>query len=349
MGDQYGDSPRRPALRRVVVLAFPQVKLLDAAGPCEVFADANRALGRSVYGIELVSTTPGAVESSAGIPLVARRDYSSTRGPIDTLLVAGGPGVARAVGDARLLRWLGRSAARSRRVGSVCTGAFLLAAAGLLDGRRATTHWAFCEQLSREHPRVAVDPDPIFVRDGGVYTSAGVTAGVDLALALVEEDLGRDVALGVARNLVVFVRRPGGQSQFSAPLELQAAAREPLRDLQTWAVEHLAADLSVEALARRVHMSVRNFSRVFRREVGRPPARFVERLRVEGARRQLEESGAGLEQVARACGFGGADAMRRSFLRVLRVAPAAYRARFHRPAGETTPTPSEPSRAKPRG
>lgn len=322
--------PLRPAPpRRIFVLAFPQAKLLDATGPCEVFADANRALGRSAYSVELVSTAAGSVETSSGVQLVARRGYAEVRDPIDTLLISGGPGVTQAAGDRSLLRWLRRSAPRVRRLGSVCTGAFLLAAAGLLDGRRATTHWAFCDQLAREHARITVDPDPIFVCDGNVYTSAGVTAGMDLALALVESDLGRDVALSVARNLVMFVRRPGGQSQFSAPLELQAAERAPLRDLQAWVVEHLAADLSVEALARQVHMSVRNFSRAFRREMGCTPARFVERLRVEGVRRRLEESDAGLEQIARDCGFASSDAMRRSFVRLVRVAPSDYRTRFH--------------------
>jgi transcriptional regulator GlxA family with amidase domain len=319
--------------RKVLVVAFPQAKLLDVTGPCEVLADANRALGGDGggYDVEVVSARAGPVETSSGVQVVAHRGIASVRGPIDTLLVCGGPGVTQAAADTALLRWLGRSAGRARRVGSVCTGAFLLAAAGLLDGRRATTHWAFCDRLAQEYPRVTVDPDPIFVRDGSVYTSAGVTAGLDLALALVEEDLGRDVALGVARHLVMFVRRPGGQSQFSALLELQRADRKPLRDLQSWASEHLAADLSVEALAERVHMSPRNFSRVFRREVGRTPARFVERLRVERARQRLEESTAGLQQIARECGLGCADSMRRSFLRVLGVAPSDYRARFRIP------------------
>jgi transcriptional regulator GlxA family with amidase domain len=315
-----------------VVVAYPQAKLLDVTGPCEVFADANRAMGpgrSGGYTIELVSAVAGPVETSSGVTLVTHRGYAGCRGPIDTLLVSGGPGAARAAKDAALLRWLARKAAGARRLGSVCTGAFVLAAAGLLDGRRATTHWAWCDRLAREHPRVSVDPDPIFVRDGNVYTSAGVSAGMDLALALVEEDFGREVVLGVARNLVLFVRRPGGQSQFSTLLELQAADREPVRDLQAWAAEHLAEDLSVEALAGRVHMSSRNFSRVFRREVGRTPARFVERLRVEGARRRLEETAAGLRQIARECGFGSPDSMRRSFLRVLGVVPSDYRARFH--------------------
>ncbi|VTR94547.1 family transcriptional regulator : Transcriptional regulator containing an amidase domain and an AraC-type DNA-binding HTH domain OS=Singulisphaera acidiphila (strain ATCC BAA-1392 / DSM 18658 / VKM B-2454 / MOB10) GN=Sinac_4113 PE=4 SV=1: DUF4066: HTH_18 [Gemmata massiliana] len=328
--------------RKLVILAFPQAKLLDVTGPCEVFADANRAVGRSAYTIELVSNAAGPIETSSGVQLMAHRGFTGMRGPIDTLLVSGGPGIDRAMREAALLRWLARCATRTRRVGSICTGAFLLAAAGLLDGRRATTHWAFCDRLVQKFPRVRVEPDPIFVRDGNVYTSAGVTAGMDLALAFVEEDLGRDVALSVARNLVLFVRRQGGQSQFSTSLELQAADREPLRDLQAWAVEHLADDLSVEALAERAHMSTRNFSRVFRRETGYTPARFVERLRVEGARRRLEESTAGLEQIARECGFGCADSMRRSFLRLLRVAPSDYRARFRGAGEHATITSSRP-------
>ena len=321
-------SGKSPPPRRILVLAFPQAKLLDVTGPCEVFADANRVLGRGGYEVDLVAAEPGPFETSSGVHLVAHHGYASAPGTVDTLLVSGGPGVDRAAADPALLRWIERAPGRVRRVGSVCTGALLLAAAGVLDARRATTHWAFCDRLAREYPRVAVDPDPIFVRDGNVYTSAGVTAGIDLALALVEEDLGREAALAIARNLVVFVRRPAGQSQFSAPLELQAADREPLRELQAWVAGRLAEDLSVETLARRVHMSPRNLGRVFRREVGSTPARFVERVRVEGARRRLEETSAGLEQIARECGFGSPDAMRRSFLRVIRVAPSDYRARF---------------------
>jgi len=193
----------------------------------------------------------------------------------------------------------------------VCTGAFLLAEAGLLDGRRATTHWGACRQLAERYPRVAVDPDPIFVRDGRIYTSAGVTAGMDLALALVEEDHGREVALAVARELVMFLKRPGGQSQFSVPLMAQAADRQPLRDLQAWIGEHPGADLSVAALARRAAMSARNFARVFTREVGMTPARFVERARVEAARRRLEESSSGVEVIATESGFNSAEIMRR--------------------------------------
>ncbi|WP_406694365.1 GlxA family transcriptional regulator [Singulisphaera sp. Ch08] len=320
---------------RVVVLAYPGVDLLDVAGPCAVFDAFDRAPGRSEeettpgYRVEVVSTGGGSlVETSCRVVLVAERDYLSVRGQIDTLLVAGGDGAWRVAQDEQLLRWLRRMAPRVRRIGSVCTGAFVLAAAGLLDGRRATTHWQWCPRLSRDYPAVAVEDDPIFVRDGNVYTSAGVTAGMDLALALVEEDHGHDAAMRIARHLVMFVRRPGGQSQFSAALDLQAAERRPLRELQSWIAGHPSSDLSVGALAARVHMSSRNFARVFRVEVGQTPARFVERVRVEAARRLLEESETGLDQIARECGFGGADSMRRSFLRVLRVAPSEYRGRF---------------------
>jgi transcriptional regulator GlxA family with amidase domain len=210
----------------------------------------------------------------------------------------------------------------------VCTGAFLLAEAGLLDGLCVTTHWQACALLQRRYPRLRVDPDFIYVREGRIWTSAGVTAGMDLALALVEEDLGRDVALAVAQRLVLYLKRPGGQSQFSAQLAAQRAAREPLRELQAWIAEHPAEDLSVAALARRAGMSPRNFARVFAREVGRTPARFVEEARVEHARRRLEAGDEGVDAVAAASGFGSAETLRRSFLRVLRVGPAAYRSRF---------------------
>lgn len=323
----------RGTTRRVVIVAFPGVNILDVAGPSEVFTSLGEARGDDGtacnYAVEVASTVADPqVVTSGGLGLVAARHVEDVRGNVDTLILPGGVGVWEAAKDEALLKWLRRTAPRVRRVGSVCTGAFLLAAAGLLDGRRATTHWRWCGRLADEHPAVAVEPDAIFVRDGHVYTSAGVTAGMDLALALLEEDLGRDVALEIARHLVMFVRRPGGQSQFSPILELQAADRRPLRDLQAWVAEHLADDLSVDALAERAHMSPRNFARAFQKEVGRTPARFVERLRIDAARRRLEESEAGLEQVARECGFGGADSMRRSFLRVLRVAPSDYRDRF---------------------
>jgi transcriptional regulator GlxA family with amidase domain len=326
-----------PGLRRIALLAYPLVDVLDVAGPSEVFSTARRAVAAvggpcdSGYSLEILTTSRElAVETDSAVRLLAHRSYRGLRGPIDTLLVAGGLGAEEAAKDRALLRWLNRSAPRVRRLGSICTGAFVLAAAGLLDGRRATTHWRYCQRLATAYPRVDVDPDPIFIRDGHVYTSAGVTAGMDLALALVEADFGRAAALWIARHLVLFARRPGGQSQFSVLLDLQEADREPLRDLQTWIAEHLDQDLSVERMAERVHMSSRNFARVFSRQTGWTPARFVERLRVEAARRRFEESSAGLARVAQECGFGSPDSLRRSFLRVFRVTPADYRLRFRR-------------------
>ncbi len=322
--------------RRIAILVYPGVDLLDVACPSEIFCAARRAVtaaggpAGAGYSLEILTASRSlAVETDSAIGLLAHRSYATCPDPIDTLLVAGGLGCLEAAKDRRLLRWLRRTGPRVRRLGSICTGAFVLAAAGFLDGRRATTHWRWCQQLALQYPKVEVDPDPIFIRDGGVITSAGVTAGMDLALALVEEDFGRAAALWIARHLVLFARRPGGQSQFSVLLELQAADRESLRDLQAWIAGNLDEDLSVERLAERVHMSPRNFARVFRRQVGWTPARFVERLRVEAARRRLEESDAGLARLARECGFGSPDSLRRSFVRVLRVAPADYRRRFH--------------------
>jgi transcriptional regulator GlxA family with amidase domain len=213
----------------------------------------------------------------------------------------------------------------------VCTGAFVLAAAGLLDGRRATTHWASAGELAERYPAVEVDPEPIFLHDGHVWTSAGVTAGMDLALALVEEDLDREAALTIARHLVLFLRRPGNQSQFSATLAAQQPAREPLRDVQRYALEHVAENLSVEALATRAHMSPRNFARAFAAEAGITPGRYVERVRLEAARRALEDTDQPIATVAATCGFGTAETMRRTFLRALGVAPAEYRRRYHPP------------------
>ena len=234
---------------------------------------------------------------------------------IDTLIVAGGRGSRRAAGDDTLVRWISRAAARARRTASVCTGAFLLARAGLLDGRHATTHWAAAEELSRTYPEVHVDLDPIFLRDGAIWTSAGVTAGMDLALALVEEDLDRDAALTIARHLVLFLRRPGNQSQFSATLSSQQPARDELREVQRLVLENVAGEHSVEAMAARAHMSPRHFARAFRAETGVTPARYVERVRLEVARRRLEDGADPIEAIAAACGFGTTETMRRVFLR----------------------------------
>ncbi len=315
--------------RRVVIVIFPGVQPLDVIGPAEVFHTAAR-IDPPGYAVEVVAAKPGPVRSST-VGLTVDRTIAACRGPIDTLVVAGGGGVSAAAQDPRLLTWLEQAARRARRVCSVCTGAFLLAEAGLLEGRRATTHWAGCVALARRFPGVAVEPDQIFVRDGEVYTSAGVTAGMDLALALVEDDLGRATALEVARWLVVFVKRPGGQSQFSAQLAAQTAERAPLRELQDWIAGNLGADLSVPALAERAHMSERNFARAFRKELGMTPAAYVETVRVEAARIALESSEAPVEVVASRNGFGTVETMRRAFHRRIGVGPAGYRARFKSP------------------
>ena len=331
--------PRGP--RRVVILAYPGALSIDIVGPHEVFAVASRVAAgggdapvagadHRAYRVEVVAAEAGPVEMSSGLGLVATASLASVRGAIDTFMVVGGirEGVAAAVRDSALIAQIRRVAGRARRVCSVCTGAFLLAAAGQLSGRRATTHWAACEELARRFPDVEVTPEPIYTRDDHVYTSAGATAGMDLALALVAEDLGRKLALTVARWLVLFMHRPGGQTQFSAQLQVQSAERAPLRDLQAWIVDHPGDDLSVPALAHRAAMSVRNFARAFSREVGVTPAEYVEAIRVEAARQRLETSASSLDEIAAACGFGTVETFRRAFSRRLRVAPSAYRARF---------------------
>jgi transcriptional regulator GlxA family with amidase domain len=314
-------------MRRIVILAFPGVQALDVLGPAEVFATATRLGQPRGYSVEVVAAQAGPLPTSS-IALHPDQTLEDCQGRIDTLIAAGGRGVSAASQDERLVAWLRAAALRSRRVASVCTGAFLLARAGLLDGRRATTHWAWCSKLARRHPGIDVDPDPIFVRDGNVITSAGVTAGMDLALALVEEDLGREIALEAARWLVLFVKRPGGQAQFSAQLAAQIAEREPLRELQAWIPDNLTADLSVPALASRACMSERNFARAFRAETGMTPAAYVESARVESARIALETGGLPVEAVARRSGFGTAETMRRAFRRRLGVSPGSYRERF---------------------
>lgn len=327
-----GEAILPEAPRPVVFLTCPCFDLLDLTGPWEVFHLANFLAqpGPPSYTLTTVTVADGDryVESHGGLSVVAHQTVSGWRGPIDTLVVPAAGGMMGESVDPALVDSFRLLAGPARRVASVCGGAFLLAAAGLLDGRRATTHWSECRRLAATFPTVAVEPDAIFIRDGGVYTSAGVTAGMDLALALVEEDLGREAALAVARHLVMFVRRPGGQTQFSAALEAQMAERDPLRELLAWAAANPGADLSVEAMAARTHMSARNFSRVFCREVGQSPARFVERVRVDAARQRLVESAAPHDRVARECGFGSANSMRRSFLRLLKVTPSDYRSRF---------------------
>ena len=319
-------------LRRVVMVAMPNAEVVEVDGALDVFYAANLVLENAGtpqlgYDVEVVSPVT-TVRAWAGLRLVADRSYRAVRGPIDTLIVTGIEAPDDARRDPDLVRWLARTASRVRRTVGLCTGSFLLAEAGLLDGRRATTHWMFCDDLAERYPDVAVERDPIYIRDGGVYTSAGSTAGLDLALALVEEDVGRRVALHVAQRMVFFLKRPGGQAQFSALLSTQIAERQPFRDLQAWIAEHPDADLSVDALARRVAMSPRNFFRVFVRELGLTPGRFVERVRVEAARRLLEETSRGIHEVAAACGFGNPETMRIAFRRTLGVSPKRYRSGF---------------------
>ncbi|HVE68447.1 MAG TPA: GlxA family transcriptional regulator, partial [Solirubrobacteraceae bacterium] len=310
---------------RIVIVAFDDVQALDVTGPSEVFSSAAR-LGHAPYEVTLASPGGRPVRTSSGFQFVPNDSLDAVVEEPDTLIVAGGMGVAKALQDEALIEQLRH--ARPRRLASVCNGAFLLAAAGRLDGRRATTHWAACAELQRRHPSVDVDPKPIFVRDGDVATSAGVTAGIDLALALVEEDAGAGAALDVARWLVLFLQRPGGQAQFSAQLDRPPAERAPLRELQAWLPDHLDRDLSVEALAERACMSPRNFARAFRRELGVTPARYVADLRLERARQELERDALPVEEIARRCGFGTVETMRRAFQRRFNVNPAAYRSRF---------------------
>jgi transcriptional regulator GlxA family with amidase domain len=317
--------------RTVLILLFDGVQSLDVTGPLEVFTGAAnyqaRLRGRPGYQVTTASPGQAQVRCSAGLTVLPDADIQNWRGDaVDTLVVPGGPGAMQPQPD--VVAWLRENGNAPRRVTTVCTGAFLLAEAGLLTGRKATTHWGYADRLARRFPDVEVEPDPIFVRDGNVATSAGVTAGIDLALALVEEDCGHEAALAVARALVVYLRRPGGQAQFSAHLQAQAATRAPLRAVQEWISEHPGADLSVSALAQRASLSPRQFARAFTAETGISPGKHVAAVRLEAARRMLEDSARGVSQVARACGYGTPEAMRRAFVQSLGVPPANYRSRF---------------------
>ncbi len=325
--------PTTPTPRQIAILIYPGVQSLDLTGPLEVFSGAQRlieATGRPDRGYEVHILAPGGqpLRCSSGLEITPQGALEESGPKFDTVLVAGGVGRRGVEREEEILDWLKQASGRARRTASVCTGAFLLAAAGLLDGRRATTHWAYAQELQRSYPEVLVDPDPIYVRDGDVWTSAGVTAGMDLALALVEEDLDREVALAIARHLVMFLRRPGNQSQFSATMRAQEPRRDPLREIQRLILEDVGGEHSVEALAARAHMSPRHLARTFRAETGVTPARYVERVRLEAARRRLEETNDLLAVIAQSCGFGTPETMRRVFLRVLDVGPAEYRRRF---------------------
>ncbi len=320
--------------RVIAIVAMPDVQLLDVSGPLDVFAEANVQADSAAYRLLVLAGIPGPIRSSSGARLVP--DYvigDRINEAIDTLLVAGSPTAAVVRPDARVVAWLRQTAPATRRYGSVCAGAFLLAATGLLDGRRITTHWAVADQLAQTYPAITVDPDAIHVRDGRVRTAAGVTAGLDLALALVEEDLGRDVAMKVAAQLVMFFKRPGGQMQFSRKGEAAPVGRSALQEVQRWVAANPAADHSVAALARRMDLSPRHFARLFHNEVGITPAAWVETTRIAAARRALEDGQQTPKQVAATCGFADADTLRRAFARHVGVTPAEYRKRYAHASG----------------
>ncbi|WP_235032532.1 GlxA family transcriptional regulator [Actinacidiphila yanglinensis] len=339
--------------RRIVFAVYPGFQILDLTGPHEVFTNAGRlaavagagtetgaGTGAAPTVIEVVAAGPGPIESSGGLAVAPTLTVAQAAGPVDTLVAVGGPGVQRACRDREFVDWFAATAAAARRTASVCSGAFLLAEAGLLDGRRVVTHWSVCALLAERYPAVTVDPDPIFVRDGDVWTSAGVTAGIDLALAMVEADHGPEMARTIARHLVMFVQRPGGQAQFSTQLAAQRPDRSPLREVLDWIADHLRDDLTVPVLAARAGMSERNFTRVFRAETGRTPAAYVEGARIEAARRLLECTGTTLDAVARTCGFGTVETLHRSFKRRVRVTPGEYRRHF---ATVAPPRPAAPA------
>jgi transcriptional regulator GlxA family with amidase domain len=314
--------------RTIAIVAMPGVQLLDVSGPLDVFAEANVQARKDAYRLLIVAKAAGHIRSSSGVRLVPDLIIGDAEVDIDTLLVAGCPNAADVRPDAGVVEWLRRIAPRARRYGSVCSGAFLLAATGLIDGRRVTTHWAVAHHLARHYPAVTVDEDAIHVRDGRLRTAAGVTAGLDLALALVEEDLGRDVAMKVAAQLVMFFKRPGGQMQFSRKGEAAPAGRAALQEVQRWVAANPAANHSIASLAKRADLSPRHFARLFRNEVGITPASWVETTRTAAARRLLEGGQYSPKQVAARCGFADADTLRRAFARRVGVTPSEYRKRY---------------------
>jgi transcriptional regulator GlxA family with amidase domain len=328
MAASYRESGSRRAglSHRIIVVVVPPVDELDLVGPLQVFNSVNRLAGRNIYSIEVVTNVDRlTVEGEGGVlTFMANRHFSKTDGVCDSVLLVCGLG-SRSRRDPALSAWLKKMAATVRRLGAVCVGAFLLAEAGLLNDRRATTHWRFGREMAMRYPRVRVQHDPLWVKDGNIYTSAGISAGIDLALAWVEEDCGAGLAHEAARELVLFLRRPGGQPQLSISLASQASEMMSIRELQIWIAEHLQTKLSVQELADRMSMSVRNFERVFTREVGTTPSQYVLQTRVEAARREIERTQKGLKQVASAVGFGNVDIMRRAFVRLLGLTPRRYR------------------------
>ena len=316
---------------RVVILAPPGVQSLDIVGPAEVFWEAARRLNNpAAYDIQIMSTGAPSISGTGQLRFLADRTIFDPDEPIDTLLVAGDPSFQDI--DPPVIEWLQRRAPSVRRYGSICTGVFLLAAAGLLDGKRVTTHWECADKFSKDFPHIDLDADAIFLRDGPLCTAAGVTAGIDLALSLTEEDYGRDVAMIVARYMVMFLKRPGGQSQFSAHLVGQMSESTMIQRAQEYVLANLASSLQVDQLAHRIGMSPRNFARVFRREIGMTPGDFVTAARTDAARRMLEDTFLPLQRIAASCGFPDVNAMRRAFAKTIGVSPHQYRSRFHSPS-----------------
>jgi transcriptional regulator GlxA family with amidase domain len=321
--------------KHIVIVAPPNTSILDVAGPLEVFSKAADYINTYIqnipgsYTTHVISTQSSKiVYTSAGLPIVCEGGIKTIDYEVDTVLVSGIPNAPTNMVSKDILNWLREQSKTIRRMGSICAGAFILAEAGILNGKRATTHWRVCDKLARCYPKVKVESDPIFVKDGNVYTSAGISTGMDLSLAMVEEDFGRDIALAVARQLVLYLKRPGNQSQFSAMLTLQNVDHQPIRDIQDWILEHLDEDLNVETLAEKASMSPRNFARVFLRESGITPAKYIEKLRLETARRRLEETKLTLDEISNECGVGSADALRRLFLRHMKTTPSDYRRSF---------------------
>ena len=323
-----GRTPKNAPSRvhHVAVVVVPPVDELDLVGPLQVFSSVNRLAGRAIYSIEILTTKNDLkVQGESGLlNFLAHRSLRDAEGDMDSILLVCGL-ATRHVRDSQLFAWLRKTAPQVHRLGAVCVGAFLLAEAGLLDGKKATAHWKFGQELAKRYPRIAVQSDPLWVKDGNIYTSAGISAGVDLALAWVEEDCGVALAHEAARELVLFLRRPAGQPQLSISLSSQASEMRAIRELQVWIAESLDKKLSLPLLAQRMFMSVRNFERVFIREMGATPAQYILRCRVEAARRHIEHSENGLKQIASAVGFGSVDVMRRAFVRLLGITPARFR------------------------
>jgi transcriptional regulator GlxA family with amidase domain len=322
--------------RHIAMLTYPDCMLIDVCGPMDVFNFANHALrilGRIshseiAYTLTIVAEKSGPVKTSSGICIVADKGYEDLDECVDTLLVTGSASVDSAVQDTKMRAWLMHMMPKVRRMGSICSGALVLAESGLLNGRKATTHWLYCDEMAKKYQNIRVEPDKIFVRDGNMYTSGGVTAGIDLVLSLVEEDWGWEIAAGVARAMLIFMRRPGGQSQFSSYVFNEAKTRKDFRDLQAWIVSNPQADLGVEQLAERMAMSPRNFSRLFCQEIGVTPAKFVEGIRMEAARNMMLQTDLPMESVADNCGFSNAEQMRRTFQRILKTSPQEHRSLF---------------------